>query len=91
ILMMLFSHGVDSIGLTSIDEWRRLLKRARKNGAFVGVDDKAYPRDFAVLARYYFDLRRKIHLRHPIPALLKLDQLDQFLKETRGDCPVQWL
>lgn len=90
ILMMLFSHGVDSIGLTSIEEWRQLLKRARRHGAFVGVDEAAYPRDFAVFARYYFDLRRKIQSRGPIVAPLELHQLDQFLAETQGRYPVQW-
>jgi hypothetical protein len=65
-----------SIGLISIAGWHQLLRRARKNGAFVGVDEKAYPRDFAVLIRYYFDLRRKIHLRYPMPALLRLNQID---------------
>ena len=48
------------------------------------MDEKAYPRDIAALVHYYFELRRKIHVPYPIPALLKLDQLDQFLKETRG-------
>jgi hypothetical protein len=79
------------IGLISIAGWHQLLTKARKNGAFVGVDEKAYPRDFAVLARYYFDLQRKIHLRYPMRALLRLNRLDQSLKETRGDYPVQWL
>jgi hypothetical protein len=51
IWLMLFSHRVDSIGLTSIEEWRRLLGRARQHGAFVGVDEEVYPRDFAVFVR----------------------------------------
>jgi len=48
IYMMLFSHGVESIGSTPVEHWRRILRRARKEGAFIGVDESAYPRDFAV-------------------------------------------
>ncbi len=38
---MLFSHGVESIGLASIDAWQKLLKRARERGRLVGVDAHA--------------------------------------------------
>jgi hypothetical protein len=88
---MLFSHGVDSIGLTPVEQWRRILGQARKEGAFVGVDERAYPRDFAVFVRYYFDLKRKIRSRYPMPPPLALTQLDDFLKEPHGRYPVQWL
>jgi hypothetical protein len=91
ILMMLFSHGVDSIGLTSIDEWRRLLGCARKQGAFVGVDERAYPRDFAVFVRYYFDLLRKLKSHYPLPPSMTLGQLDHFLDQHQGRYAVQWL
>src|SRR5262249_6427667 len=46
IFLMLFSHGVDSVGLAPVAQWRQLLGRAKKNGAFVGVDERTYPRDF---------------------------------------------
>lgn len=91
IYIMLFSHGVESIGLVPIERWRGILTRAEKAGRFVGVDESAYPRDFAVFVRYYFDLKRKIHSRYPMPAPLTLDQLDDFLKERPGRYPVQWL
>ena len=51
IRLMLFAHGVDSIGLAPIGRWRGLLARARAHGRFVGVDEKAYPADFATFAR----------------------------------------
>ena len=44
--MMLFSHGVESVGLVPIEHWRRILLRARKEGAFLGVDERAYPPRF---------------------------------------------
>ena len=91
IYMMLFSHGVESVGLTPIEKWRQLLGRARTRGAFVGVDEHAYPRDFAVFMRYYFDVQRQIMSRYPIPAALPLEQLEAFLAQTQGRYQVQWL
>jgi hypothetical protein len=91
IYMMLFSHGVDSIGLAPVEKWREILKRAQKQGVLVGVDESAYPRDFAVFVRYYFDLKRKIRARYPIPPPLTLNHLDSFLNDRNGRYRVQWL
>ena len=55
---MLFSHGVDSIGLAPIERWRALLQRARQLSGFVGVDERAFPRDFATFVRYSTDLKK---------------------------------
>lgn len=91
IYMMLFSHGVESIGLTPMERWRRILQRARQDSSFVGVDERAYPRDFAVFVRYYFDLQKKIHSRYPIPPPATLNQLDKFLEANGARHAVQWL
>ena len=91
IHMMLFSHGVDSIGLASIDRGRSILDRARRRGGFVGVDERAYPRDFAVFVRYYTDLKRKIRARYPLPGPLTLGELDAFLEGAGDRYPVQWI
>jgi hypothetical protein len=91
IYMMLFSHGVKSIGLTPVEHWRRILRQARKEGAFIGVDESAYPCDFAVFARYHSDLKPKLHSRYPMPSPLTLNQLDDFLDQTHGRYAVQWL
>ena len=64
--LMLFAHGVRSIGLAPIERWRTILARARQRGRFVGVDEQAYPADFAVFARYNPALRR-IDGRRPMP------------------------
>ncbi|MGH7231380.1 MAG: hypothetical protein ACREJU_08475 [Nitrospiraceae bacterium] len=90
IYVMLFSHGVDSIGLVPIEQWRRLFGYARKHGDFLGVDEKAFPRDFAVFVRYYFDLRHKLDGHYPLPPALTLKQLDEFLRDTQGCYRVTW-
>src|SRR5882724_2203363 len=90
LLITLFSHGVDSIGLVPIREWRGLFQRARKRGDFIGVDEAAFPRDFGVFVRYHFDLLRKISARHPSPPALTIDELNEFLRQTRGRYRVAW-
>ena len=84
IHLMLFAHGVDSIGLTPMERWRSLLTRARQRGCFVGVDEKAYPADFAVFARYHPALR-KISGRFPLPAPLSWAEFEQFIGRTHAD------
>lgn len=91
IYMMLFSHGTDSAGLASIQEWRSVLKRAKQRGEFVGVDENAYPRDFAAMMRYYTDLKEKFSERYSLPASLTLEQLDRFIEKMRDRFPIQWL
>lgn len=81
--IMLFSHGVESAGLASIERWRAL-------GSLVGVDPDAYPRDFAVFVRYSFALRQHFRARYPIPVPLPLAELDRFLSERVGRYRVSW-
>jgi hypothetical protein len=90
IYLMLFSHGVDSIGLVPIVEWRRLLRQARERSAFVGVDPLAYPRDFGVFVRYHGDLQAKIRARYPLPQSLTLQVLEQFLARQSEKYHVEW-
>src|SRR5262245_17801571 len=91
IYLMLFSHGVNSVGLVPIERWRRALDRAQRNGSFVGVDPEAYPRDFGVFVRYNPDLKRKISARYPIPTSLSLEDLEQFLAQTSKRYQLDWL
>ena len=44
-------------------------------GQFVGVDEAAFPRDFAVFARYDDELLRKVPHSYPLPTPLTLEQL----------------
>jgi hypothetical protein len=89
IHMMLFSHGVNSVGLAPIERWRSILKRARRQGSFVGVDEQRFPRDFATFVRYHTDMK-KIPARYPRPGPLSLDRLDAFLEQAGDRYPVRW-
>jgi hypothetical protein len=71
--LMLFSHGTEGVGVAPIEEWRRLLSRARHRGYFLGVDESRYPRDFATFIRFHralaelgtpFELPPPLSLRH---------------------------
>ncbi len=84
IYMMLFSHGVESVGLVSIERWREILARTRRKGEFVGVDPEKYPHDFAIYARYFTAIQQQMASRYPIPTPLELSVLDDFLREN-GD------
>jgi hypothetical protein len=89
INLTLFSHGVECVGLSPIERWEELLKRARKEGSFVGVDKEKFPRDFGVYARYSNRLS-EIPARYPIPGPLAISQMERFIREEGGRFPVQW-
>lgn len=90
IYMTLFSHGVESVGLVPIEQWKKLLARAGTIGDFIGVDTKAYPRDFAVFIKYHTDLQQKIAARHPMPEPLALDSLNRFIAKHKSSYAIQW-
>lgn len=83
IRLMLFSHGTESIGLASVEEWRRVAERAGKIGSLLGVDANAYPRDFASLARAHRGLTRIRHLQ-PMPPRLLLPEVEPRLRDHAG-------
>lgn len=67
--MMLFSNGTEAVGQASIEDCRSLFPLARERGFFLGVDEQAYPRDFAALKNYHLALKSlKPHLPMPEPA-----------------------
>jgi hypothetical protein len=90
IYLMLFSHGVNSVGLVPIDRWLRALECAQRYGSFVGVDTQAYPRDFGVFVRYNPDLKQKISARYPIPSPLTLKDLEQFVARSTDQYQIMW-
>ncbi|WP_026734062.1 hypothetical protein [Fischerella sp. PCC 9605] len=90
IYMILFSHGVDAVGLPSIERWREVLRRARKRGEFIGMVEDDFPRNFATLIRYYTDLQRVIPARYPVPGSLTLEQLNKFIEQTGNRFPLRW-
>lgn len=81
IYLMLFAHGVDSIGLPDIEEWRQLLNRAGNQGEFLGLKPETYPAHFAHFGRYSQALRDKIPERFDLPEPLPLARFEQFAKE----------
>jgi hypothetical protein len=91
IFLMLFSHGVESVGLTPIARWQAILRRARQHGDFLGVDIKAYPRDFAIFTNYHRAVQRQIVARYLRPNPLTLGQLDAFLEQAGARYQVQWI
>jgi hypothetical protein len=91
IFLMLFSHGVESVGLAPIARWQAILRRARRHGDFLGVDTAAYPRDFATFTNYHRAVRRQIGARYPAANPLTLGQLDAFLEQTGARYQVQWI
>jgi hypothetical protein len=88
LYLMLFSNGVDAPGLASIGRWQSLLRQVR-HGAFIGVDTRTYPRDFAVFVRYHAALKRAISARYPLPSPLTLAQWSTFWEETASQYHVQ--
>ena len=70
--VLLFSHGVDSIGLARPAQWRALPGAPRP----MAVSERRFPADFPVFARYGPALRRD-RPRHPLPdRQLPLSALD---------------
>jgi hypothetical protein len=86
----LFSNGLHSLGIASIDQWRVILNRARQHGQFIGVNEQTYPRDMASFIRHYTELK-KLNGRYPIPKPLTLDQLDAFLAQAGDYHSVRWM
>ncbi|WP_046468302.1 hypothetical protein [Allosalinactinospora lopnorensis] len=79
IRLALFSHGVESVGLAPVQEWKRVLDRATKLGVFLGTDPDRFPRDFAVLAEAHRELTR-IRRTYPLPESLPWATAADFLK-----------
>ncbi|MEM5436088.1 hypothetical protein [Paraburkholderia diazotrophica] len=78
--MMLFSHGVESIGYAPIDRWRALLDTAKSEGRFAGVDEAHYPRDFATFARFGRALAR-LEPQFPTPPALTCARFEALLQQ----------
>jgi hypothetical protein len=76
--------------LVSIDEWRRIIETGSRAASFVGVDERAYPQDFAVFVRYYESLVDAFSVRYPLPAPLTMEESNGFLRENGGRYCVEW-
>jgi len=85
----LFSHGTDSIGIASLDQWKGILQNSdlfrspiSDDDVFVGVATEKYPKDFACIVNYNPDMKIKIKERYIMPPTLNVDlALDFFSRE----------
>jgi hypothetical protein len=75
--MTLFSHGVDSIGLVPLERWAAVRARARRSGELLGVDPRAFPKDFGNFMRYHADLVAKLGATPPLPEALDPREIDR--------------
>jgi hypothetical protein len=89
IYMTLFSSGVEAVGLPPIERWEAILKRAQREGRFVGTDPSKYPRDFGVYGRLTQDMQ-SIPARYPMPGPMALSVLQRFIEESGERYPVRW-
>ncbi|HET6158582.1 MAG TPA: hypothetical protein VFE34_09575 [Dongiaceae bacterium] len=78
--LMLFSHGTEGVGLAGIDEWRRLLARARRRGRFLGVDEQRFPRDFATFIRFHHALA-ELGLPFELPPPLSIARFEALVRQ----------
>lgn len=81
--LMLFNHGVEAVGLPTIDQWEALLQRATREGYWLGAQPDEFPLDYAQFARYHAHLK-KIPSRHPLPLTLDLETFERFVDERRN-------
>jgi hypothetical protein len=82
--LMLFSNGIEGIGMATIDRWRDILGQARRSGQFIGVDEREFPRDYASFVRYHTELKRHIQVRQPLPEPLTVEEFDRFAAGMAG-------
>jgi hypothetical protein len=87
ILLTLFQHGTDGVGVAPVERWRRILGMARRHGAFLGVDPRLHPRDFGSFGRFHRQLAGLPRSAPPAP--LTLEELELFLAGRRDEA-VTW-
>lgn len=84
IHLNLFSQGLSSPGLVSIEQWQELIGRnARTRGEIIGVDTDAYPVDTGATVRYQKAFE-SLPPRQPLPAPLPVSGIDRFVDQS-GD------
>ena len=85
---MLFSHGVEAVGLP----YRTLAGRppaGTQAWLFRRLSERECPRDFASQLRCHAALKR-VRPHYPLPEPLSLDRLGAFLERAGDRYPVRW-
>lgn len=75
----LFCHGVHSVGMAAIDQWRHVMRRATIAGTFAGVSPQRYPND----PQTFFAFQRALRAlpgRQPHPEPISLPMFEEFLR-----------
>jgi hypothetical protein len=89
IHVMLFPHGTEGAGFAPASRWQQVIDRVGAGG-FLGVDQDAYPRDFAGLKNYH-EAIKELGARHPLPdEPLSLGDVDRFVAEEGSRFAVDW-
>ncbi len=89
IYLMIMSNAVEGIGCKSIGQWKKLIKKARKRGCLIGVDEEKFPHDLGSFIKYHKDLQKKITARHFLPVRMGLDDFKAFFRKHRGKYQVK--
>jgi hypothetical protein len=66
--------------MVTANQWRTLLRRARRNGAFAGVSPQLYPRNLRTFFRFQRAIRAVPH-RYPEPEPLPLPVFETWLRD----------
>lgn len=91
IFIILLSNAVRGVGIAGIEKWKTLLKRARKTGDFIGLDEKEFPVDLGSFIRYHSDFKHKIRERLDPPAPLVQCELEKFIRDARNSFSVKFI
>ena len=79
IRIVLCSHGTGAIGLAGVRAWQELAGHARNSGTLLGVDQRAYPRDFAAAVRAHRELTR-VRPRYEMPEPMGFAEVEPLLR-----------
>jgi hypothetical protein len=91
IYLNLFSQGLWSPGVVSVDRWRQLIEsKAHSHADVIGVDEDAYPTDTGSALRYQ-PAFRSLPYRHPMPPPAEVSDVDEFLEHApKNYAAVDW-
>lgn len=81
IYLMLFSHGVEAVGLAGMERWKKIISQARQKYDFLGVNPENFPQDLGVMIKYNTEFKKKIPSRYNFKIPLSLDQLNEFYQQ----------